>query len=392
MEYVNNNAQLDTTKGRFQQQQQVYSQKLKAIILIIFFLLSLVTVSILSVGVYKQLAYSKSSSLNTDDNQKGTVINQPVKVIDEQSATVAVVEAASPSVVSVVERSVSMGFFTGPHTVEASIGTGFYVGDSMIITNKHVVSDLNAEYVVVDNKEKRYEVLKIYRDPLNDLAILTINPGDLKPLILGDSDTVKVGQTVIAIGNALGRFSNTVTKGVISGKGRGIETSAAYSSYVEEINGVLQTDAALNPGNSGGPLLDIEGQVIGINVAVGVNSENIGFSIPVNKAKELISDVKLGVDRRKPFLGVSYVMLTPDLAQASDMPEGALVREVLPNTSASEAGIRVNDVIVKIGDTELSQSTSISAALKNYRVGDSVTLVVWRDGQMLNLKVKLGAM
>ncbi len=368
---------------------QSNSHGLKVFLLLSFFLLSLVTVSVLSIGAYKEFF---QQSVGTDLNSKATIVNQPVKVIDEQSATVAVVDLASPSVVSVIERSVSTGFFTGTHTVEASIGTGFYVGDSMIVTNKHVVSDIGSDYVAVDNKEKRYEVIKIYRDPLNDLAILTVSPGDLQPLTLGDSDTVKVGQTVIAIGNALGRFSNTVTKGVISGKGRGIATSAGYSSYVEEINGVLQTDAALNPGNSGGPLLDISGQVIGINVAVGVNSENIGFSIPVNKVKELISDIKSGVDRRKPFLGVSYVMLTPDLAQASDMPEGALVREVLPDTSASRAGIRVNDVIVKIGDTTLSSDVSISAALKDYRVGDNVTLVIWRDGETLDLELELGAM
>ncbi|MCA9391729.1 trypsin-like peptidase domain-containing protein, partial [candidate division WWE3 bacterium] len=281
--------------------------------------------------------------------------------------------------------------FNGPQLQESSIGTGFAVAKDIVVSNRHVVSDTDATYSVVDSDGDKLDVVDIYRDPLNDLALLKISDGDFTPIELGDSDVVRVGQTVIAIGNALGRFSNSVTKGIISGVGRGITASGSISQFQEEIENVLQTDAALNPGNSGGPLLNIAGQVIGVNVAVGVQTENIGFAIPVNTVKELISDYQSGVDRRKPFLGIEYVVITPEFAQNSDLPEGVLVRSVVSDSAADEAGVKINDVITAIDQTNISDSTSLASIIKGYKVNDKVKLSVWRNGQTLELTAQLKA-
>ena len=321
-----------------------------------------------------------------------TVINpEVVRVVDEQSAVIDVVEQNSAAVVSVLERSLTFSLFTGPQFVESSIGTGFAVENNMIITNKHVVNDSSAQYTVVDKEGERYDIEEIYRDPLNDLALLKVGGGNFSPVEMGDSDSIKVGQTVIAIGNALGRFDNTVTKGVVSGVGRGITASGSLGQYQEEIENVIQTDAALNPGNSGGPLLNIDGQVIGVNVAVGVDTENIGFAIPVNTAKDLISDFKAGIDRRKPFLGIRYVVITDEFARNSDFPEGVLVREVISGSAADNADIRLNDVIVEIGGNKINQENTLASIIGDFRVGDVVEIKVWRNGQEVELKAELQA-
>lgn len=324
-----------------------------------------------------------------------SVTNQPVEttvtVVDEESAVIDVVDKVSPSVVSVLEQSVTFDLFTGPQQTEASIGTGFAVGKDLVITNKHVVLDEASTYTVVDNNDDRYLVEKIYRDPLNDLAILKITNADFTPVNFGDSDKVKIGQTAIAIGNALGRFSNTVTKGVISGKGRGITASGQLGQFQENIDDVLQTDAALNPGNSGGPLLNVAGQAVGVNVAVGVGTEGIGFAIPSNTAQGLLNDFKAGVERQKAFLGIRYVAITADFARNSTFPEGALVREVVNGAAADKAGIKVNDVVTEVGGQAVNEHVSLSSLILKYRVGDRVSVTVWRSGQVLTLQVTLEA-
>jgi S1-C subfamily serine protease len=175
-----------------------------------------------------------------------------------------------------------------------NIGSGFVVkSEGIIITNKHVVADQNATYSVITNDKKEYPVTAIYRDPANDLALLKINATNLKPLPMGDSSNLKLGQTVLAIGTPLGQFTNTVTSGIISGLGRGITAGSRYEGYVEKLDNVIQTDAPINPGNSGGPLLNSSGEVIGINTAVASQGQNIGFAIPVNVIKTLLTENKL---------------------------------------------------------------------------------------------------
>ena len=195
--------------------------------------------------------------------------NEKVRVASEESAVLDVVKKASPSVVSVLERSVSFNFFTGPQLQESSIGTGFAIEKDLIVTNRHVVNDTSATYTIVESDGTRHEAETIYRDQLNDLALLRLKDGDFDPLELGDSGQLQVGQTVVAIGNALGRFSNTVTKGVISGIGRGISASGGLGQFQEQLDNGIQTDAALKTGNSGGPLLNIEDQGLGGNCAGG---------------------------------------------------------------------------------------------------------------------------
>jgi len=171
-----------------------------------------------------------------------------------------------------------------------NIGSGFIVGsEGLIITNKHVVSDENASYSIITSKQKEYAVQQIYRDPSNDLALLKVNATGLKPITLGDSSKLMLGQTVYAIGTPLGEFTNTVTNGIISGLGRGITAGSLYEGYVEKLDNVIQTSAAINPGNSGGPLINTKGEVIGINTAIAQGSQNIGFAIPVNVIKNFLA-------------------------------------------------------------------------------------------------------
>ncbi len=179
---------------------------------------------------------------------------------------------------------------TGSSQSERNIGSGFTVkANGIIVTNKHVVSDENASYSIITNDKKEYPVKQIYRDPSNDLAMLQVDASNLKPIKLGESSNLKLGQTVIAIGTPLGEFTNTVTTGIISGLGRGITAGSIYERYVEKLNNVIQTDAAINPGNSGGPLLNSAGEVIGINTAVAQQGQNIGFAIPVDVIKNLLA-------------------------------------------------------------------------------------------------------
>jgi len=318
-------------------------------------------------------------------------VNETLRVVSEESATIDVVKKVKDSVVSVVETSIAFDVFNGLTQQEASIGTGFYVGDTIIITNKHVVSDTQSTYSVVDATGERHAVTSIFRDPINDLSVLTVENLSLAPLEMGDSSSLQVGQTVIAIGNALGGFSNTVTKGVVSGVGRGIVTSGGLGQFQEELDGVIQTDAALNPGNSGGPLLNLDGQVIGVNVAMSVGSENIGFAIPSNTLTQLITDFKSGTVRQRPLLGVSYAIITPDFARNSEFPEGALVRQVVSGSAADEAGLKVNDVITQIDGQAISEDTSLSSIILRHKVGDSVSLTVYRNGSYTTIDAVLKA-
>ncbi|NCS32508.1 trypsin-like serine protease [bacterium] len=315
-----------------------------------------------------------------------------IRVVTEESATIDVVESSSPSVVSVAEKSISYDFFSRPQSQESSIGTGFVVSKNTIISNKHVVSDLNATYSIVDSKGEKHEVTNIIRDPFNDLAILEVSDLVAPELEMGDSNEIQVGQTVIAIGNALGRFSNSVTKGVISGIGRGITTGSGFGRFQEQLDDVIQTDAALNPGNSGGPLLNLSGQVVGVNVAVSSDGENIGFAIPVSRVAKLLDDIKAGTLREKPFLGISYSIVTTDISKESGYPTGALVQVVVPGSAAEIAGVKVGDVITKVGDVTIDDDHMLADEILFYNVGDKVSLVIIRDGKNINVTATLKAL
>jgi serine protease Do len=314
-----------------------------------------------------------------------TIVNQVVT--NEESDVISVVQKASPSVVTVSGTS-QKGFGQG----QQDIGSGFIVSsDGLIITNKHVVSDTNLSYKVITSDNKEYKVDKISRDPNNDIAVLKISASGLTSINLGDSNNLKAGQTVIAIGTALGQFRHTVTTGVISGLGRGIEAGDPYQGYVEQLDNIIQTDAAINPGNSGGPLINSSGQVIGINVAVDQNAQNIGFAIPINVVKDALSQFnKTGGFPAKAFLGVQYQMIPKQTAIINNVPEGAYVTEVVAGSAADKAGLQVDDIITQANGQALTDANGgLSKIIATKKVGDTLKLTVWRDNQTLNLTATL---
>ncbi len=334
-------------------------------------------------------------------------ISEKLRIVSEESLVTNVVENVSPSVVTVsISKTRSLGsiFETEPfdpfffpssprqQKIEQDIGSAFVVtADRLIVTNKHVVSDTQAKYKVITKDDKTYDVQRIYRDPTNDLAILKINASLLKPVIMGDSSKIKVGQMAIAIGTALGEFRNTVTVGVVSGLGRGITAGSPFEGYVERLDNVIQTDAAINPGNSGGPLLNSSGQVIGINTAVSSEGQNIGFAIPINVVKESLSNFNSTGSFQRPYLGVRYKLITRDLAILNEVPEGAYVQEVVADSPAAKAGLENEDIITKIDDKKVTENDGgLANIIAKKKIGDVVTVDVWRNCETKSIKVTLG--
>lgn len=322
------------------------------------------------------------------------------QVVREESVVIDVAEKASPSVVTisvetpkrrVLELSPFGGLGIREQGGEQDLATGFIVSsDGLVVTNRHVVSRTGVTYKVVTKDGTEYEVRNIYRDPTNDLALLKIDANSLQPVEVGNSDDLKVGQFVIAIGTALGEFRHTVTTGVISGLGRGITAGSPFQGFVERIDNVIQTDAAINPGNSGGPLLNSAGEVIGVNVAVAQGAENIGFAIPINVVKESIEQFRQTGEFSRAFLGVRYRMLTEKAALLNDVPQGAYVISVVEGSVAEKVGIQENDIITKFGGEQVSEKDGGLAVLVNkHKVGDRVEIEVWRDGKTLTLSTTL---
>lgn len=324
------------------------------------------------------------------------------RVLVEESVVIDVAERLSPSVVTVAierpeRRILEFNPFGGfsSRVEEAQpqdIGTGFIVSaDGLIVTNKHVVSDANGVYTVITSNGQEYEVEEISRDPSNDLAVLKINAAGLRPVEMGESGSLKVGQFVIAIGTALGEFRHTVTTGVVSGLGRGIVAGSVFEGFVERLDDVIQTDAAINPGNSGGPLLNSAGQVIGVNVAVAAGAENIGFAIPINLVKDALEQFRAtGTFASRPFLGVQYQMIGQEAAILNEVPQGAYVVEVVANSPADTAGIQPGDIITKMDSDDLSlEEGGLAEVISGKSPGQQVTLEIWRDGQTLTLTTTL---
>lgn len=335
--------------------------------------------------------------------QKGDVL-APLPGNTSENVVVDVVERSRPSFVTVsstrqVQTSSQFGlpfpfFFDDPslqqtEEVNQDIGSGFVVSqqDGLVVTNRHVVSDVEATYTVIDNNGDTHTVTHIYRDPVNDLAILQTD-AHLPALPLADSDGLKVGESVIAIGTALGEFRQTVTTGIISGLGRGITASDGFAS-TERIDNLIQTDAAINPGNSGGPLLNTRGQVIGVNVAM-AQAENIGFAIPINVVKSSLENFNQTGRFDRPMLGVRYKVIPRETALLNDVPEGAYVIDVLAQSTAATLGVQSGDIILKIDNQSLSEiDGNVAGSINQKKIGDTVTLEIWRSGQTLTLQGQL---
>ena len=282
---------------------------------------------------------------------------------------------------------------------EVGGGTGFIVSpDGLILTNKHVVASTNASYTVIMNNGKKYPAKVLARDPLQDFALVKIDATGLVPLNLGDSNGLQLGQTAIAIGNALGQYSNTVSVGVVSGLERTVTATDQATGQQETIQGVIQTDAAINPGNSGGPLLNLQGQVIGIDTALASGAQSIGFAIPIDRAKHDIASVLATGKIQSPYLGVRYLMVTPTLAKQQGLATstGALVRgdasgpAVEAGSPAAKAGVQSEDIIVAVNGQEIDANHVLSDIIETYSVGDTVTLTIDRAGKIVTVPVTLG--
>jgi serine protease Do len=333
---------------------------------------------------------------------KTTSLSLQEKVVNENSDVIDVVKNVGPSVVTVsaqtpqrqvIQFSPFGGFTQGVQGgTQQDIGSGFVVSaEGLIVTNKHVVADTTLAYKVSTSDGKTYDVSTISRDPNNDIAVIKIAASGLKPVQLGDSSNLQVGQFVIAIGTALGEFRNTVTTGVISGLGRGIDAGDSLQGYVERLDNVIQTDAAINPGNSGGPLLNSAGQVIGINVAVAQGANNIGFSIPIGTVKDDLSTFQTtGKFPSKAYLGVEYQMLTQQVALLNQVPQGAYVVSIVAGSPAEKAGLMVGDIIYKMDGAALNDASGgVSKVVAGKKPGDTLSLDVWRNGTSTNIKVTL---
>ena len=318
-------------------------------------------------------------------------------ITQEESTIAAVAEKVEPSVVSIVTETQIQSYY-GTTSGEGA-GTGIIVSeDGYVMTNNHVI-DGATTLSVIDSEGALYDDVEVIgRDPLNDIAFLKINSTDtFTPAELGNSSSIRVGQQVVAIGNALGQYSNTVTSGIVSGTGRPVTASSGYGDS-ESLTDLIQTDASINSGNSGGPLVNMSGQVIGINTAIVEDANGIGFSIPINSTKGVLAEVLATGEVSRAYLGVNYLSVTPDVAREYDLPVnyGAYVyasqgaNAVASGSPAAEAGLQTNDIILKINDETIGEDGGLSSIIGQYRPGDIVTITYLRDGKEATTKLTLG--
>lgn len=342
-----------------------------------------------------------------------------------EQAVIDVVKKASPAVVSIIQtKDVPIieryyvdpfqDFFgdfgpfgfqlpqyrqNGTQKQEVGGGSGFIItSDGLVVTNKHVVIDEDSEYTVLTNDGKKYSAKVLARDPLQDLAIIKIEASNLPVVMLGDSDGIQIGQFAIAIGNALGEFRNTVSFGVVSGMRRNVD-AGDRKGFQEVIDEVIQTDAAINPGNSGGPLLNLKGEVIGINTAMAQGAENIGFALPINKAKRDITAVKETGKIVYPFLGVRYVIINSDIKKDQNLSVdyGALIGSgeqgepaIVSGSPAQKAGLRSGDIILEVNGNKITTENTLSKVIQLFNPGTSVQLKILRGDVEKMITVVLG--
>ena len=309
-----------------------------------------------------------------------------------------VVDKVSPSVVSIVTTSSSNR--SGYETVAA--GTGMIISaDGYVMTNKHVVGNSKTVSVITVGGTTYKDVPVLGTDPLNDVAFLKIKDvSDLPPVSLGDSKTVRTGQSVIAIGNALGQYQNTVTSGIISGLGRPVTASedGTSTTNAESLSDLLQTDAAINSGNSGGPLLNLEGQVVGMNTAVAQDAQSIGFAIPIGAAKGLIAHVIKTGKVQRAVIGLQYISITPELKEEKklqvnqgDYVQAVSGKGIQSNSPAQQAGIKAGDIILKVNNQDVGPGKSIATLVGEFQPGDTVQLTLLRDGKTMTKDLTLAA-
>lgn len=334
--------------------------------------------------------------------------NKVVTETEQQISTVAA--KVSPSVVSIVSTTSASSsssslydYLNGGGSdsgATESAGTGIIVStDGYIMTNYHVVDGAKSVSVQLNDGTTYDNVTIVGHDPLNDIAFLKIkNVTGLTAATLGNSSTLRQGQQVVAIGNALGQYQNTVTSGIVSGTGRPVTAGSEDSSSTEQLEDLIQTDAAINSGNSGGPLVNLEGQVIGMNTAVASDAQSIGFAIPVNATKGVLAGVLKDGKIERAYLGVAYTAVTPAVAKQYNLSvtKGAYVyassgSSVVSGSPADKAGVQDKDVITKVNDDTVGDAAGLSTLLAQYTPGTTVSLTVLRGGKTITLSATLTA-
>ena len=349
---------------------------------------------------------------NLNSQSKTTTINSSV----EESNVINAVTKANPAVISIVitkdvptyeQYFQNFGGFSipqqkqnGTEKQEIGGGSGFFVtANGYIVTNNHVVEDTTASYTVITNDGKKYDAKVLAKDSTLDVAVLKIDGTGFKYLTFANSDELKLGQSAIAIGNALAEFQNSISMGIISGLARSITAGTGTTGASEQLDGVIQTDAAINPGNSGGPLLDINGNVIGVNVAIENGAENIGFALPGNMVKTIADSVIKNGEIIKPYLGVRYMQITDSVKKANNLSvdHGVLVSRgettadlaVIPGSPADKAGIVENDIILEIDGVVLDSDKSLASIIRQKQINQTITLKIIHKGDEKEVKVTL---
>ncbi len=412
----------------------IIDKKLKVLFLVLLCVVSLILLlAILSINsLVNNITETTIDTSSVQPNYRPSPNSQNNKIIvnelSEESVVIEVIKRVNPSVVSIIVTKdlpkfntidpfgdfFNDDFFRGfriqipqrqqdnnreTEKIEVGGGSGFVISkDGLILTNRHVVADENAEYTVVTTDNKKYPAKVLARDTINDLAIIKINVKGLPVVALGYDHKVELGQSVIAIGNALGEFRNTVSKGVISGLSRSINASSGFGK-IESLRGVIQTDAAINSGNSGGPLLNLKGEVIGINTAIAHGAQNIGFAIPISEAKQLIQSVLKYGRIVRPFLGVRYILINKNIAKSNQLPVeyGALVIRgeqatdlaVMPGSPADKTGITENTIILEVDGKKITEDNPLALTIANSSVGKEINLKILQKGKEKIVKVKL---
>jgi serine protease Do len=351
--------------------------------------------------VYRLMSAQPTTAVNTPQAQatvEAVPVNSSTNILevnttDVETAVTKAVQSVGPSVVTVVATIPGQNTFFGYTGDSTSTGSGVFISsEGYILTNNHVIEGAS-QYQVVYADGTQHDATLVGTDQYSDLAVLRVKDSIPAVATLGNSDALNPGETVIAIGSPLGDFKNTVTVGVISATGRSIDTGYGYS-----IDGLIQTDAAINQGNSGGPLVDLAGEVIAINSLIVRNSgsgtvaEGLGFAIPINTARVVSEQLIQKGHVSRPYLGITYQPITPRVAAIYRLPVqyGVYVTDVSSGSPASQAGLRVGDIITGIDSTNLDETHAYINTLFQYSAGDTVTLTINRNGNSIQVKVTLG--
>jgi S1-C subfamily serine protease len=354
----------------------------------------------LTVGIMSLLKSNspKTETVSVDGYYNGNTVEF------ESTSIANIVSKVTPAVVSIITETRTSGYYSyfSGGTAQ-SAGTGMIVtADGYIITNKHVVEGATSLQVVTDSGDTYDDVKVVGTDPLNDVAYIKINGVDNLPTIaLGDSKTIAVGQPVLAIGNALGAYQNSVTEGIVSGTGRSIRVSDSNGSNASTLNDMIQTDAEINPGNSGGPLVNAAGEVIGINSATSTSADGLGFAIPISAVKGMLRSITEDNKADRAYLGVTYVTVTAEVAKKYNLSvsHGAYLHNessrsgeaVIKNGAADKAGLKTGDIITKVGKIEIGHAGSITTLISEYKPGETVEFTYIRDGETKTTNVTLGS-